>query len=58
MSQAFIDSVWCQEEFAQCYLETMKDPAFKIFMIIMQPVDCLDNLSEYMQSFIDSKTLP
>ena len=55
MSQAFIDSVWCQKEFAHCYLENMKDPAFKIFMIMMQPVDCLDNLSEPMQNFIDSK---
>ena len=35
MSQAFIDSDWCQEEFAHCYLENMKDPAFKIFMIMM-----------------------
>ena len=56
MSQAFIDSEWCQEEFAHCYLENMKDPAFKIFMIMMHPVECLDNLSEYMQSFIASRT--
>ena len=56
MSQAFIDSVWCQEEFAHCYLENMKDPAFRIFMITMQPVECLDNLSEYMQNFINTRT--
>ena len=56
MSQAFIDSDWCQEEFAHCYLENMKDPAFKIFMIMMQPTECLDNLSEYMKRFIASKT--
>ena len=56
MSQAFIDSRWCQEEFAHCYLENMKDPAFKIFMIMMQPYECLDNLSEYMQSFMESRT--
>ena len=56
MSQAFIDSSWCQEEFAHCYLEHMKDPAFRIFMIMMQPSECLDNPSEYMQRFIDSRT--
>ena len=56
MSQAFIDSDWCQEEFAHCYMENMKDPAFKIFMIMMQPAECLDNLSEYMNNFIKSRT--
>ena len=56
MSQAFIDSDWCQEEFAHCYLENMKDPAFKIFMIMMQPAECLDNLSEYMHNFTASRT--
>ena len=56
MSQAFIDSDWCQEEFAHCYLENMQDPAFKIFMIMMQPAECLSNLSGYMQSFMESRT--
>ena len=56
MSQAFIDSDWCQEEFVHCYLEHMKDPAFKIFIIMMQPVDCLENLSESMQNFINTRT--
>ena len=56
MSQAFIDSDWCQTEFAHCYLENMKDPAFKIFMIMMQPAECLENLSGYKQSFMESRT--
>ena len=56
MSEAFIDSDWGPEEFAHCYLENMKDPAFKIFMIMMQPAECLDNLSEYMKSFMESRT--
>ena len=47
MSQDLIDSDWCQEEFAHCYLENMKDPEFKIFIImVIQPAECLDNLSE------------
>ena len=56
MSQAFIDSVWCQEEFAHCYLENMHDPTFRIFLIMMQPAEHLDNLSEYMRSFMESRT--
>ena len=33
MSQEFVNSSWCKEEFEQCYMEHMKDPAFKIFVI-------------------------
>ena len=56
LSHAFIDSDWCQEEFTHCYLENMQDPAFEIFMIMIQPAEYLDNLSEYMQSFMESRT--
>ena len=56
MSQAFVDSDWCRKEFGFCYLENMKDPAFRIFMIMVQPAESLDNLPEHMQSFIDSRT--
>ena len=56
MFQAFIDSDWGPEEFAHCYLESMNDSAFTIFMILMQPAECLSNLSGYMQSFMESRT--
>ena len=39
MSQAFIDSGWCQYEFKSCYVERMKDPAFRLFIIMVQPVE-------------------
>ena len=34
----------------------MKDPAFRLFVILMKPVDNLENVSEYMKSFFEKKT--
>ena len=56
MSQEYVDSLWCKEEFEQCYMEHMKDPAFKLFVIMMQPVEELNGTCEYMKSFFESKT--
>ena len=56
MSQEYVDSLWCKEEFEQCYMEHMKDPAFKLFVIMMQPVEELNRTSEYMKNFFYSKT--
>ena len=56
MSQNFVNAKWCREEFQLCYGENMEDPAFKLFVIMRQPVDTLENASEYMQSFFASKT--
>ena len=56
MSQDYINSLWCKEEFEQCYMENMKDPAFKLFVIMLQPADSLEKLSEYMKSFFSHKT--
>ena len=56
MSQEYVNSLWCKEEFEQCYMELMKDPAFKLFVILMQPVEELERISEYMKSFFANKT--
>ena len=56
MSQNNVDSLWCKEEFEQCYVEHMKDPAFKLFVIMMEPVEELKGTSQYMKSFFESKT--
>ena len=56
MSQGFVDSMWCKEEFTHCYIENMKDAAFNLFVIMMQPVDTLDNTSPYMKTFFETKT--
>ena len=56
MSQGFVDSIWCKEEFTYCYIENMKDPAFNLFVIMMQPADTLVNVSPYMKTFFSNKT--
>ena len=56
MSQGFVDSMWCKEEFTHCYIENMKDAAFNLLVIMMQPVETLVNVSPYMKSFIANKT--
>ena len=52
MSLDYVNSLWCKEEFEQYYLENMKDPAFKLFVIMMQPVDTLDISNNYIKCFI------
>ena len=56
MSQDFVDSVWCREEFADCYIENMNHAAFQLFVILTQPKADLVNLSEYMTSFLAQRT--
>ena len=56
ISQDFINSIWCKEEFTHCYIEHMKDPAFRLFVIMMQPPDTLMNMSKHMTKFITQKT--
>ena len=56
MSQGFVDSIWCKEEFTYCYIENMKDAAFNLFVIMMQPVETLVKISNYMKTFIANKT--
>ena len=51
-----MDSMWCKEEFTHCYIENMKDAAFNLFVIMMQPVDTLVNISPYIKTFIETKT--
>ena len=56
MSQDYMDSLWCVEEFEDCYMENMKDPAFKLFVILMQPEEALNVTNQYIQSFFDKRT--
>ena len=56
MSQSYVDSMWCRDEFEGCYVENLEDPAFRIFVIVMQPVNTLKNTDEYMKIFFASKT--
>ena len=56
MSQSYVDSMWCRDEFEGCYVENLEDPAFRLFVIMMQPVETLQNTDEYMKSFFASRT--
>ena len=51
-----MDSVWCKEEFTHCYIENMKDSAFNLFVIMMQPADTLVSLSNDMRTLNDTNT--
>ena len=37
-------------------MENMKDPAFKLFFILMHPADTLNITNEYIKSFFAKKT--
>ena len=56
LSQGFVDSKWCKEEFTHCYIENVKDAAFNLLVIMMQPADTLVNISPYMKTFFANKT--
>ena len=53
MSQGFIDSPRCREEFTKCLAESEGDPAFKLFIILMKKVDILVNIPENIQIFFE-----
>ena len=56
MSQGFVDSPRCREEFTKCLAESEEDPAFKLFVILMEEVNTLDNVPENMELFFREKT--
>ena len=56
MSQGFIDSPRYREEFTKCVAESVQDPAFKLFIIMMEEVNSLVNVPENMHSFFKEKT--
>ena len=56
LSQGFIDSKWCKEEFAKCLKESERDPLFKILVILMQGANTLVNVPENMEIFFQKKT--
>ena len=56
MSQGFVDSPRCREEFSKCLAESEEDPAFKLFIITMEEVNSMANVPENMQGFFEEKT--
>lgn len=56
MSQGFLDSPWCRKEFQSCKLENERDGSFKIFIIMMQPVNELVNVNASMEEIFQTTT--
>ena len=56
MSQAFLNSGWCKEEFEHCNIESREDRAFRLFVIMMQPLETLNNFSKSMKHFTANVT--
>ena len=56
MSQDFTNNHWCKQEFTYCCIENMMDPAFRLFVIMMQPPNTLVNPSSCIRKFIAQKT--
>ena len=56
ISQGFVDSPRCREEFTKCLAESEEDPAFKLFIILMEEVDTLVNTPRNLQKFFRDNT--
>ena len=50
MSAGFTTSRWCADEFTHCYIEHVEDPAFKLFVIMMEPLERLTDVTPNMKS--------
>ena len=56
LSQNYVDSRWCRDEFEWCVEEWKKDPAFELYVILMEPEKGLERLSDYMEQYLSSIT--
>ena len=56
MSQEYVNSAWCREEFEEFMEEQKKDPAFRLFVIMMQEHETLHKCSVYMKKYFRTKT--
>ena len=60
MSQDFVSSEWCTKEFEECCLENIKDPAFTLFVVMMQGRDTLvkvDQYEDFVKKYLHSDTV-
>ncbi len=58
LSQTYIRSQWCKQEFEECMEECRKDSNYRLIVILMQPIEILqkEKLTPYMKTFLRSKT--
>ena len=57
MSAGFTTSRWCADEFTHCYIEHVEDPAFKLFVIMMEPLERLTHVTPNMRLFLLNKLI-
>ncbi len=56
MSQNYVNADWCREEFQECMEEAKKDPAYKLFVILLEPHESLENCTAYMMKYFRDRT--
>ena len=56
MSSGFTSSRWCADEFTHCYIEHIEDPSFKLFIIMMESVRDLPDLTPNMKKLFAEQT--
>ncbi len=56
LSQDYVNSRWCRDEFEWCVEERKKDHAFERYVILMEPDRELEGLSDYMEQYLSSIT--
>ncbi len=58
LSQTYIRSPWCRQEFEECMEESKKDSNYRLIVILMQPLATIqkEKLTPYMETFLRYKT--
>ncbi len=56
LSQNFINSQWCQFEFAQAHLHLLEDQSYKLLVIALEDPKTLENMPKLIDSYIQSRT--
>ena len=58
LSQKYIRSRWCVQEFEECMEEASKDPSYGLVVILMQEMAILkqETLSPYMKTYLRNRT--
>ncbi len=56
LSQNFIDSGWCQFEFAQSHLRMLEDESFKLLLVAIDEPRILNNSPQLITDYIESRT--
>ncbi len=56
LSQDYVNSRWCRDEFEWCVEERKKDPAYELYVILMESDRKLEGLSDYMEQYLHTIT--